>query len=290
MKLTQEEKDQLAEHYRNQDLYDPSKAPEQEVADFAPEGMNCGGEMGYAGGGQVPEIDLGLDLMPGASDYAGPSISGGTETARVPLSNPPDQPAPRPAMIGSIPQPPQAVARPPLPRPSLLDAPESPEDLAAVPDSSGASDSPLKSLKSDEYNQLMQFLQPSRGQRIGRAAMSGLAGLADSIMTGVAKAPSSSFQKNLADKEFAQNKELTDALRQKYEAGFKGEELSQASKRLAEDVRGRKEDEKLGRGQSLSGASPSTVRIRDSQGGIHDLPASSLAAAKKRDPGLQVVP
>lgn len=259
MKLSDEEKDALAEHFRNRDLYDPSTAPEQEPADFSPEvpGMACGGEMGemgYAAGGTVgDEIDLGLGaLLPGTSDYSGPGISGGTSTARVPLSVPPSSPAPQLSNLGAMPslqpapQPRQAVARPALPRPSLLDAPEAPEGLGAASAAPSGGVSPVKSLKSNEYNELLSYLKPSRGQRIGQAAMSGLAGLADAIMTGVAKAPSSSFQKNLADKDIAQNKELADVLRSKYEADFKGRELDQATERLAEQVRAAKAGEKLG--------------------------------------------
>jgi hypothetical protein len=55
MPLSKEEKDELAEHYKNRDLYDPSKAPEQQVRDFAPQGMNSGGMCGYAEGGSVME-------------------------------------------------------------------------------------------------------------------------------------------------------------------------------------------------------------------------------------------
>ncbi len=364
MKLSQEEKDALTDHYKNRDLYDPSKAPEQQVVDFtpdAPAGMNCGGEMGYAGGGPVEDIDRGLGMgAPAPLDFNGPQLSADTQTARVPLSAPPEQPAPVPSLIGSIPQPPQAVARPALPRPSLLDAPEDGGPVFSAAPGAAEEASPVKSLKSDEYNELLRYLKPSRAQNIGRAAFSGLAGLADAIVTGVGRAPSSSFQKNMAEKDSSERKDLTEALRQKYEAGFKGRDLDQAGKRLAEEVRAHGADEKNAAGRlkeegrahdleagqraatlgqeanklqveaahkiieayekgsgigsllgtsvrpsaaeynaaknviqstgALPGAAPATVRIRDSKGGMHDLPSSSLAAAKKRDPGLQVVP
>lgn len=255
MKLSDEEKDALADHFRNRDLYDPSKAPEQETADFTPDvpGMNCGGEMGYAGGGSVPDIDLGLgSLLSGTSDYSGPSISAGTETARVPLTDLPTPMVPQMretgpmASLGGADRPRMPVAGPsrsqgrPLPSTAPIVTP-APSSAAPM-----GQESPVKSLKSDEFNELLAYLKPSRGQRIGQAAMSGLAGLADAIMTGVAKAPSSSFQKNLAEKDIAQNKELADVLRSKYEAGFKGQELDQASKRLAEEVRAAQAGEKLG--------------------------------------------
>ena len=66
--ITKEEKEALAEHFKNRDLYDPSKAPEQQPADFAPRcedhggahvlGMCSGGVAGFDEGGSVP-LDAG---------------------------------------------------------------------------------------------------------------------------------------------------------------------------------------------------------------------------------------
>ena len=59
--FSKEEREQLEAHYKDKDIYDPSKAPEQETADFSPKmcGGGCAGK-GYPFGGEV-DGDIGVD-------------------------------------------------------------------------------------------------------------------------------------------------------------------------------------------------------------------------------------
>ena len=63
--------------------------------------------------------------------------------------------------------------------------------------------------------------------------MQGLGGLADSIMQGVARAGPSSFQKNIMETQQQQKQNLINALRDKYETGFRGKQLSSEEQRSA---------------------------------------------------------
>jgi hypothetical protein len=78
-------------------------------------------------------------------------------------------------------------------------------------------------LPPDQYAELVAALskRPSGGQ----IAASGLGALADGIMQGVARAGNPGFQKGIDERAQNQKQNLINALRDKYEVGFKGQEL-----------------------------------------------------------------
>ncbi len=273
MALSREEKEALADHYKNQDIYDPSKVPEQEVPTFRPQAMNCGGMAekqdysqadGYAFGGG-PGIDLSqpgfspsdFSINTGDSDTAKSTPIPPPETSTAPfwsnfVGNPeawgvqPSKPAVVPPQKATMAIPAvQPTLRGPaggsgLPKAPVLQSEAAlahknePTTIQAAPDKLGP----------DEYTALIQGLKPSLGQRLGQGAFSGLAGLADAIETGVARAPNPGFQKNIEETRQNQKTNLANALRAKYEAGFKGTELAQGAGRLAEEGRHNLESEK----------------------------------------------
>lgn len=252
MALSKEEKEALAEHYRNKDIYDPSKAPEQEVTSFTPQAMSDGGMCGYADGGAVGDgIDLGMNYGDlGLNDFAGPAMSADTETAHVPMGLPgkrvdlaampqlPPMPAPAALPNSSAP-----ALRGPAPAPQPVLPPAA--AITGAPPAEGG----YGKLSRGEFDDLIKSLNPTTGQRVGRGVMSGLAGLADAISTGVARTNGSNFQKNIMEMGQNDKQNLINALKQKYESGYKGEELEQSKNRLAEEVRahGAQEKEATGR-------------------------------------------
>lgn len=343
MALSKQEKEELANHFKGKDLYDPSKAPEQEVATFAPQMCNGGMSEGYADGGYVDDLSMspenlvaGLDTEKNTLPQVPPSLAVG----QGPKIAPPQ-----------VPQPQNMAASP------ALVPPAAPAAVQAAPAAPIAAPGGPGKLSPDEFSALIRGLQPTTGQRIGQGAMSGLAGLADAIETGVARTNGSNFQKNITEMDQNKRKDLIDALKAKYEAGFKGEELAQASQRLNEEVRSHGANEKEAAGrlseekrahdleagqrgaqlgyehnkltqdqqkaqteadlktvqdygtfktggpskqvyqqamarlqkQGVGQGGAATVRIKDSTGKLHDIPAQNLAKAKQRDPGLQVV-
>ncbi len=248
MALSKEEKDALEAHYKGRDLYDPSKEPGQAPPSFSP-AMCRGGEMGYAEGGPVMladggEIDLGDPMPFETSDYNGPVMSADTDTVKAPISEAPEAPAfQMPAIAPNrVPQAaPRVQAAAPAGRgTAFAPPPASPSPLNA-PAASGAVPGGMSSA---EFSQLMQYLQPSAGKRFGQASMSALAGLADAIETGVARTQGSNFQKNIAEDRQKQKENLLNALKAKYETGFKGRELGLSEKRAGEEERHNLEGEK----------------------------------------------
>ncbi len=208
MALSKEEKEALTAHYKGKDLYDPSKAPEQEVPTFQPKAMNCGGMAeNYADGGSVGDMDLsGLgdlgDL--GAADFAGPVLSADTDTVKgsttapravappLQLSAGDFNPPALPSGPSALPAAPPRAAMPPAP---VLPLPGS----TATPAASEGAPAGAGKLTPDQFDTLIKSLQPSIGKRIGQGAFSGLAGLADAIETGVARAGNPGFQKNIEE-------------------------------------------------------------------------------------------
>jgi len=269
MALSKEEKEALAAHYHGKDLYDPSKAPEQEVTSFAPK-MNCGGEMGYAEGGDVftpadlskqPNLVQGgiEQLIQGPMDnenFSGPSLSGDTDTIKG--NGLFSRPEPlRDGLISTQ----TPASRPILPQEASLATKAAsglnPADLAGAkammsqrltdsvnPETPAPAPAPqaTEKLNPDQYDELVKTL--SKGPSLGQSAMSGLAGLADAISSGVARAPSPGFQKNIMEGQQNQKRNLIDSLRQKYEAGYRGKELEQSQGRLTEEGRHNIENEK----------------------------------------------
>ncbi len=245
MALSKEEKEALEAHYRGKDIYDPSKEPGQEPPSFSPAAL-CDGGMapGYAEGG---EIDLGEPLPFGASDYAGPVLSATTDTAKglpndfsglkdalVSRIMPPEQIAAPKADLGVQPASSAPAGAPLTPPPASLPPRNAPVASPAVP----------RGFSAEEFDQLLKTLQPTTGQRVGQGAMSALAGLADAIETGVARAGNPGFQKNIEEKQQNQRQNLLEALRAKYETGFKGRELGLSEKRAGEEERHNLEGEK----------------------------------------------
>lgn len=236
MAIPKEMKDALAAHFKGRDLYDPSKDAEQEVSSFVPEGLNKGGMCGYAGGGQVGDIDLGLaGLLPGASTYDSPEVSGGTATARVPLGVPPAGAQPPiqagPSILEGVrPLPPAVEPVPQRPAAPPTIAHKAPEAAPAAVPGAGK-------LSAAEFDDLIRSLTPSTGQKIGQGAMLGLAGLADAISTGVARTNGSNFQKGILDSQQQKRDALANALKAKYEVGIKGKELELAGQKAKEEER-----------------------------------------------------
>lgn len=284
MPLSQEEKEALADHFKNSDLYDPSKVKEQETSDFSPKcmcggghvmGMCHGGEtkgyegggdvaasapprdfdlskkhaiLGMARGGNVPGIDLGnqggfgnLGSF-GPSDFSGPDISADTDTiknqglkdALVPVF---DQEVFNKANATSAPAPKEI----PLPTPTSTFGPGGPlretgnpvdktmsalglSESAAAP----ASSAPVEPLAPDQMDELIAAL--SQKQSLGQSAMSGLAGLADAISSGVARAGSPGFQKNIMESQQTQKQNLIKALETKYGRNVKQQELEETKR------------------------------------------------------------
>lgn len=272
MALSKEVKDALSDHYRNNDLYDPSKAPEQEVMTFKPKGLCMGGSagsaMGYDEGGDVL-----AGMNPGApdgsgDDFSGPSISGDTDTARGAspspieaalvnkISIPPDEPAP----VVPAPAPAQMPVRTaPATQQAALPLPGSMPPISAP----NAAPVGAGGMAPDEYAQLVAAL--SKKPSFGQSAMSGLAGLADAIETGVARAGNPGFQKGIDERNQSQRANLIEALRGKYEAGFKGKELGQAGQRIAEEGRHNLENEKETRAARLLTQQQQDLALRNAK-------------------------
>ncbi len=230
MALSKEFKDALSDHYKNSDLYDPSKDPEQEVTTYKPKALCMGGSIepgGYAEGGSV------------ADDFTGPILSADTDTVKgdgaPPMPGMELPPEPPPVNAPPIPAPARIAPQPRLPLPGSLPPQAAPSPAAATPAAGSA-----------DYAQLIKALQPGLAQRLGQGAASGLGGLADAIETGVARAGNPGFQKGIDERAQAQRANLIEALRGKYEAGFKGAELGQTGQRIKEEGRHNKAAETIG--------------------------------------------
>ena len=259
--LSEKEKDALAEYFRGKDIYKPSEDSRQEPADFAPKGMCNGGE-GFAKGGPIKASD-GLDLttpdMIQGDDFSGPDISGDTHTARGKIANPPQTDL---AMLANRTSAPEIATEQPANRPTMpAKAPETsdptlglnPYDLQAaaanltqtVPaetgDDNAPAPSPVKSLQPDQWDELVNALKAK--PTIGQSAMSGLAGLADAISTGVARSANPGFQRNIMEQNQNQKQNLIQALTAKYgheraqqELGLRGQELKDENMRAANAI------------------------------------------------------
>lgn len=232
MALSKEEKEALNDHFKGKDLYDPSKAPEQEVTTFAPKGMNCGGMAegeGYAEGG---EIDLGNPEVFEPSSFDAPILSAATDTARGAVAPPP------PTM--ELPRLPAPIAAPAAPGGASKPATAVMATKAAPMAAPGAG-----KMAPDEYSELVKYLgeKPSFGQ----SAMSGLAGLADAIETGIARAGSSGFQKGIDERGQNQKANLINALKAKYEAGAgaRGMTESERHNKAAEGISNKEMEARL---------------------------------------------
>lgn len=247
MALSKEEKEALNDHYKNKDLYDPSKAQEQEVTTFAPKEMNCGGMTGGDGYAEGGEIDLGNMGGFDQSDFSGPALSAGTDTPRG-LGKEKFTP-PMDLTMSSFPvktlSTAPVVSQTPARGPGLPALPvKVPPAVSGPQNAPEAVQAPRKGLSPDQFDALIRGLQPSLGQRIGQGAMSGLAGLADAIESGVAGAGNTNFQKNIEEGQQNQKKNLIEALRNKYEVGYKGKELDLAGRKAAEEALHNRETEK----------------------------------------------
>ena len=190
MKLSDDEKEALSEHFRDMDLYDPSKDPAQDPPTMQSHGKSTGGMVqSYQDGGEVTD---GLPWMP----RGGPA--------------------------GAVGEEPEVEAQPPV----EITAP------SQVMDSLNAFTGAPNGAKQDEFSALIAGLQPSMGRRVGQGAMSGIAGLADAIESGVARAPGPGFQRAIAEKQGNQRRDLIDALTKKYEVGHRTAELEQGQQRI----------------------------------------------------------
>ena len=265
MALSDKEKTALEEHYQNIDLYDPSKAPEQQTVDYSPKCTTCenadhvvgmcqGGALGMDEGGDVPQIDLGAqdDDAGGTGTFdsgiGDPDASGDAEKPlKDALANkisPPAVPASQPAPPTIVPPPSLPQASPFLPGAGLI-----PANAPAAPQAP-----PSSKLAPDEYAQLVAAL--SKRPSVGQSVASGAGALADGIMQGVARAGNPGFQKNITEQQQLQKQNLIEALRGKYEAGFKGKELDESVRaHNLEDTRAAAE-----RGVQTAGQQADTAR------------------------------
>jgi hypothetical protein len=235
MALSKAEKEALAEHYRGADLYDPSKAPEQEVYTFKPKSE------------PVKMYDAGEV----AGDFDGPGISGDTTTAMgaEPDSGPMvfDAPGLKDALVNKVNPPAMAPKPPTMAQAESLPAKApsiNPADLQAAgaaqsqeyPKEESPAQSPVKSLQPDEYSQLVEAL--SARPSLGQFAMSGLAGLADAISTGVARTGSPGFQRNIMEQQRGQKEQLIAALTAKYGHNLELAKMKQAADIAANELTG----------------------------------------------------
>lgn len=311
MGLSKMEKEALEAHFKGTDLYDPSKAPEQATASehFAPqcehgemEGMCKGGCAGYAEGGEVgnggpvgmeewgQEIS---DAIRGSVAPATQAIGSMVSSAVSPLSAIADlskglvegkttptlgHPASmyEPRALRDAPSQ-QTIKTQPI-GPSL--APDAPLGVNRAPAASAPRMAPSASSeavpKANRFSELDSLLRPTAG----KAVLGGLAGLADAIMSGVARTNSPGFLKHQTDRR----QQLIDALKAKYEAGDRAQEVGLGKSRLGEEVRSHKVDESQ-REKALS----EDVRFHDLQAGQHTAELGNAAAKARVEAAKAVI-
>ena len=197
--LTKEEQTQLASYYRNRDLYDPSKAQEQTPPEFKPQGLADGG---------FPDVS---QIEDGSIEEA-PDQNEWTRLTK-------EEPVIKDALVN--------VAKPPVEIPAM--AKVAPVVAPTIQEQNAQSNK----LDKNQYDELIAKLSqgPSVRQRIGY----GLAGLGDAIVQGVSRAGNPGFQQHAIDRQKMQQEALANALRSKYEAGFKAQELGQGKQRLTDE-------------------------------------------------------
>lgn len=291
MALSREGKDALSDHFRNKDLYDPAKDPEQEVSTFEPKGMFGGGAVmaGYADGG---DVQLGDD----AGDLANPTdLTPDIAKAlgQADLSRHVDLPSQQPQEAGLVngfgkttATAPQIAAKAPAiapePGQGSTGMPTlNPEQELAFKSSLGAPGEPpagTGKLAPDQMSELFAAL--SARPTVGQSAMSGLAGLADAIETGVARAGNPGFQKNITEQQQNQKQNLIAAL----EAKYKGQGLGLEKGRLAQQVAHETAEEgNTRRGQDLTAASAAAER------GIQSSNQNRESGQAQRDSDLKII-
>jgi hypothetical protein len=239
-------RDQLSKHFRDNDLYVPSKDPKQETADFMPrcmcgggcaEGMCQGGVAGmkgYADGGivtdqpdmSVPSFDVQNDTpdanQPGAVDYSD-MINTDRDGLHAIGANPKNSPVSIPPSVPTL-----AEIEGPKPDENLTEGQQAQPAQEQIPPN------PTK-MAPDQWDALVRGLQPSLGQRLTNGAFQGLGALSDSIMQGVARAGPGQVQKNITEQQQQQKENLINALKSKYESQFKGKELGIAQQRANDE-------------------------------------------------------
>lgn len=331
MGLSKEEKEAMAEHFRNTDLYDPSKASEQEVSDFSPKCMcggghvpgMCSGGMSYADGGTAggsasgmggamggmpsggaPPRDFSLNrkhAILGMADggdvgegYA--ADSGVTPDAPESAYITPDQQRQMAAAnlakttalkdsVSATPAVKSAMGMPDPQKNALVsvqgEKPELPPAPASMPAPSATSAAPGR-LNPDQFDELIASLKPSMGQRIGQGAMSGIAGLADAIATGVGRGANPGFQRNIMEGQQNQRQDLVNALKAKYESGYKGKELAQGEERNVEEARAHKANEaETEKARQLTAAGQKLVAGKEAREAQQNASKAQVEAAQK---------
>jgi hypothetical protein len=168
-----------------------------------------GGEIkGYADGGDVDADPLGIQTDPNVISQPFQMVSDDSQAqgdaATVANSDPASQ-----SVFD------QALTAP--------DASTAPQDDNSGPDTSQGMD----------YAQLLQGLR--RGPSGMESAASGLAGLGDAIVQGVGRAGNPGFQRNLQESRQNMHQNLINALREKYESGYKGKELALGQQRANDE-------------------------------------------------------
>ena len=228
MALSKQEKEQLANHFKGRDLYDPSKDPKQEPHDYVPQclcgggcarGMCSGGELHLDEGGVVSDVIAPFNID-GLGDESKIGPEGVDREKEAGSASIPPPVMPKPKMQAPTVTPPAKPAAPLVPQA----APE--EDIASmlIPDAPEAK----QKLNPDEMTQLVAALSQRPG--IGETAMSALAGLGDAIIQGVGRAQSPGFQRQITETRAAQRQALAEALKAKYEMGYKGQEMAETAR------------------------------------------------------------
>ena len=229
MKLSKKQKDELSAHYQEGELYDPSTAPEQSIPEFTPKKMACGGEVkGYAQGGEIdlstPSLSLNdpFSVSQGASDTAKGFKEPGVDTSSLTFHPTAQELAPgglKDALVNRI--------VPPVKQPTMPQAASAAVSPAPAQAPSGSK------LTEAEYQDLVGNLKPGMGEY----AMQGLGGLADSIMSGVAKAGSPGFQRNIMESGQNKRQNLINALKTKYEAQSRDTQIGLEAERAKQQTR-----------------------------------------------------
>lgn len=259
MALSDTEKESLENYYHAKDLYDPSKEKDQEPSTFMPKPIS--GESCMCGGGHVPGMCGGGNVK----GYADGGLAEDSGTADNPesayITNDQQQAQAAGRLASQAYADPgnqaafDAEAMPPAAPQSgnqiqKNDAIASPAysgiDPAAERAALGAS-APTQSskLQPDQMQELIQALTQKQG--LGQAAMSGIAGLADAIETGVARAGNPGFQKNITEQQQNQKNALIAALEAKYKGkqlGLDQLRVGQEGQRIGEEGRHNIEGEK----------------------------------------------
>lgn len=214
--LSREDREELAQYYG--DLYDPSEDPKQEPSKFSQKDGMCEGGVKMSDGGYLED----------SGNYPDSAYITNDQQHAMAAEN----------LAGKQPEEQSDIKDAPAPLPAKT----TPQPLAASV--SGELQAPVQNtnkLNPDQYDQLINKLQAGPGWKGG--VMLGLAGLADSIMQGVARGGNPGFQKNIMESQQQQRQNLIAALNAKYGRQLEQAKLGQEGQRIVETGRHNKAEE-----------------------------------------------